>query len=302
MAEISKNKVVQYSNNCYTMAQQKGSKLSNLCTRVTMSGERTALERVGETEAVRAEGRYGDSPVIETPFDRRSLFGFEYHWGDMVDWKENEEILLDPTGPITQAGAKALGRTMDRVIIERGIFGDAYEGEDGLTAVPFPEAQKLSITAGSDNASNVGLTIEKLIQAKSLIGNADIDLDDPSEKLYFCYTQKQLDDLIRSVNPSNKDYTPIVDLYYGKTNTFMGFEFIRISKKVMPSTELGSGVSRQCFAFAKSCVAFGEPIPITGRIAERADKQFNWYSYMKMKCGSTRYQDEGVVHVPCLEG
>jgi len=301
MAELDEVKVTRYSNNVYAMAQQNGSKLSNLCTRVEMSGERTTLERVGETEAVQVHSKYDDSPIIHTPFDRRSLFGFYYHWGDMVDWKDNEEILLDPTGPVTRAGAKALGRRLDQVIIERGIFGDAYEGKDGNTPVAFPESQKVAITAGGIGNAKVGLTLEKLIQAKSLIGNADIDLDDPNELLYFVYTQSQLDDLLRTTEVTNADYNAVQALYKGTINFFMGFHFVRISKKIMPTVDAGDGDSAQtCFAFAKSCVAFGNPIPIKGKIAERADKQFNWYSYMRMMCGATRFEDGGVVHVPCL--
>lgn len=301
MAELDQVVVRQYSDNCYTMAQQKGSRLSNCCTRIKMTGEKTALERVGVTEAEEATGKYGNSPIIETPFDRRWMHAKPYHWGDMVDWKDKLEVLIDPTSIITKAGAYAIGRRIDRVIIEQGIFGAAYGGKDGLTQIEFPDSQKVSITAGATGATNASLNIEKLIQARSLICNADIDVDDPNEKLYFVYTQKQLDELLRSVDVANKEYSMIYDLYMGRTNTFMGFEFVRLSKDIVPTVELDGGVARQCFAFAKSIVQYGEPLPVEGRIAERADKQFNWYSYMKFKGGAGRMQDEGVVHIPCFE-
>ena len=297
MAELAQNFVAVYSKNCYTMAQQKGSKLASCVTRVEGGGERTTLERVGKTEAQQVTTKYADSPIIETPLSRRSLFFGEYAWGDMCDWKDDAKLLIDPTGSVTMAGAAALGRTMDRVIIEKGIFGVAYEGKEGTTQIAFPESQKVSVTAGSAAGTNTGLNIEKLIQAKSLIGNADIDTDDPNETLYFVYTQKQLDDLLRSVEVKSSDYNPVRDLYYGKVDFFMGFKFIRLSKDILPL--VADTQIRNCCAFAKSCVAFGEPIPIKGRIAERADKQFNWYSFMKMRCGATRFEDGGVVHVPC---
>ena len=297
MPDLSQNVVTQYSNNVYAMLQQKGSKLSNCCTPYKMKGERGTIERSGATEAQLATGLYGDSPIIATPMDRRSIYGFEYVWGDMVDWKQDENTLIDPTSAVTAAGYKALGRTMDRVIIERGIFGAAFEGKDGQTEVAFPDSQKLAVTAGGDG-KNCGLNLEKLIQARSLIGNADVDTDDPDEKLYFVYTQKQMDDLLRTTEVKSADYNTVKALYDGTVKHFMGFEFVRLSKQLIP---LLDGGIRTCFAFAKSCVAFANPVPITSRLAERADKQFNLYAFMKMKCGATRFEDGGVVHIPCLE-
>lgn len=306
MADLAQNLVTQYETNVYQMAQQKGSKLSRLCTLRPMKGERAALNRVGATEAVQTSGKFEESPVIATPTDLRSLFGYFYHWGDFVDYKDDEETLLDPTGPVTRAGYMALGRSMDRVIIERGIFGPAFEGKDGHTQVPFPEKQIVDVTAGSADGKNTGLTLEKLRQARSLIGKADIDIDDPSEKMYLVYTQSQLDDLLRITEVTSSDYNAVKALVDGVVNKFMGFEFIRISSKLLPGVKVDeddddSPVIRKPFAFVGSCVAFANPVPITSRIAERADRSFNWYAYMKMKCGATRLEDGGVVQLPCLE-
>ncbi len=301
MAELNQVYVNQYSANCYAMAQQRRSRLASLVTRENeMKGELKMLERVHPTAAVRVNSKYDDSPIIHTPFSRRALRAFEYAWGDMVDWQDDLNILIDPTGKITQAGAAALGRTMDDIIIEQGIFGVAYEGKEGTTPVPFPDSQKVSITAGG-TSGNVGLNVEKLIQTRSILGDSELDLDDPAEELYFVYTQKQLDDLLRTTEVKSIDYNAVKALYDGKIDYFMGFKFVRMSKKRIPATVLESGRSRGCFAFAKSCVVYAEPQPISGRIAERADKNFNWYSHMKMKGGATRFQDEGVVWTPCFE-
>ena len=295
MAELEQVYVKQFSANCYTMAQQRKSRLQVHCTKENLKGESGFIDRVHPTHAQRSTGKYDKSPVIPTNYSRRMLRSFEYVWGDMVDWQDDYKILLDPTGKCTQAGAYALARTMDDIIIANAIFGSAWEGKDGTTEVPFPDAQKVSVTAGS--TGNTGLNLEKLIQARSLIGRSDIDLEEPGTECFFVYTQLQLDDLLHTTEIKSADYNVVKALYEGTVNKYMGFTFIKMHTDRIPAE---SNV-RKCFAFVNRNLCYCEPVPVTGHISERADYNYNWYSHMKMSFGATRYQDEGVVWCPCAE-
>ena len=299
MAELEKSYVNQYSSNVYRMAQQRGSRLRGLVSEEKMRGEVMYFERVKPTAAIRSNSKYDDSPMIHTVFDRRALRAYEYVWGDMVDWQDDLNLLIDPTSNITYVGALALGRVIDDIIIECAFSGSAYEGKNGDTPVAFPSSQQIAITAGGASSANCGMNIEKLIRAKSLFGKADIDLDDPENTLYMAVAQSQLDDLLRTTETTNADYNTVRALVQGKIDSFMGFKFIRLQR--LKKTALDSGFSRCCVAWAKSGVKLAIPQEIAGNIAQRADKNFNWYSHMKMKCGAARIEDTKVVQIACLE-
>lgn len=299
MAEVEDAFVRQYSANVYRMAQQQGSRLRSLVTEVPMKGESLTFPRVHPTAAIRSTSVYDDSPIVHTPFSVRTLRAYEYVWGDMVDWKQDLNLLIDPTSEVTAMGAAALGRVIDDIIIEDGFLGTAFEGEKGDRIVEFPDSQKIPITTGG-SSSNTGMNLAKLKEARSLFGKADIDLDNPANKLYMAISQSQLDDLLDEDKLTSNEYANVKALVNGDIDTFMGFKFIRTER--LKKVDIGSGqTARTCVAWVKSAIKLAMPQAITGHISERADKNYNWYSHMKMKTGACRLEDAMVVHIPCLE-
>ena len=313
MATIADVYVKQYAANVYTLAQQKRSKFRNAVTGVDMKGDVRYLERVAPTSAVLASisedsgvisgnaqrARYADSPIIETVFSRRALFANEYVWGDMVDWRDDLNVLIDPTSDVTKAGAMALARTIDDIIITE-MLGNAHAGVSGGTAVALPDTQKIAATVGdtSQSPANTGFNLAKLIAARSLFGKSDYDLDDPENQLFLAISQQQLDDLLLSLDVQSPDYTAVRAIYDGLRDTFMGFKFILSNKLPLNTT---TGV-RSCIAWVKGGVVFAEPQPVSAHIAERPDKNFNWYAHMKMKVGATRMDETAVVEIACQDG
>ena len=295
MAEVAEAYVRQYSANVYRMAQQTGSRLRSLVTETDMKGEIKIFPRVQPTTAIRSTSKYDDSPIVHTPFSVRALRAYEYVWGDMVDWQDDLNILIDPTSDITAMGAYALGRVIDDIIIEDGFINPAYEGKNGDQIVQFPDSQKIAVTVGGTASAQVGLNLAKLIEARSLFGKADIDLDDPTNVLHMAITQTQLDDLLKEDKLTSNEYANVKALVNGQVDTFMGFKFIRIQR--LPIVES----VRTNVAWAKSGIKLAMPKEISGKIVERADKNFNWYSHMKMKTGSCRIEDTKVVHIYAKE-
>lgn len=297
MAELDAVYANQYGANVYTMAQQEGSVLRPFVTIEEMKGEKRYFERVKPTAAVRVTSKYMDTPLISTEFDRRAIQGIEYVWADLLDWVDDLKTFIDPTAPIVRAGAMALGRTLDDVIITSAFDGVAYEGKEGMTQVEFPEKQKVGITYGG--TGNTGLTVEKLRKAYALFGRADIDLSAPGNELYIAVTQRQMDDLLEGVDIKNSLYSAMMDLYCGKTNKFLGFNFVRTERLV--KKESGSGFSRTCACWCKSGVILCVPQEIKMTVNTRADKNNIWQAEAKMKCGATRIEDEKVVQIFCQE-
>lgn len=299
MASLDKNYAATYGTNVYTMAQQEGSVLRPYVTIETMKGEKRYFDRVHPTSAVRYNTKYDDTVLVHTTFDRRTIHGVEYTWADMVDWADDLNLFIDPTSNIVRMGGMAMGREIDKIIIERGFDGVAYEGKEGLTQVAFPDAQKLPITFGATSNENVGLTVDKLLEVRSRFGRADVDLDAPGNELFIAVTQAQMDDLYKGVDLRSRDYEAIRDLCEGKTRKFLGFTFVRTG--LLNRTETTGGYSRTCCAWVKSGIILCLPQEISMSVDQRPDKNNNWQALAKMKAGATRIEDTKVQQVLCFE-
>ncbi len=312
MPELKAIYATTYANNVYNMAQQQGSLLYGHVTHIDMKGEKRTIERAHPTKAVRFEGTAGDTPNIQTKFSRRILYAHQYHWGEMLDWTEEQGMnpIVDPTGPITMNGAYAMGRCLDEIIISRGLNGISYElTETGgvvsdETPVELPASQKVAASyrdAGESGTGNTGLTLSKLIKARSILGKSMIPMNMPGQEVCFAVCQSQLDDLLKSDKVQSSEYNTIRALVTGEIDTFMGFKFIKMAEDLLPLAEDGASGVRSCFAWLRSNVVMAEPQAVSTTINTRPDKCNAWQVYSKLKAGSTRYEDGGVVKILCAE-
>jgi hypothetical protein len=296
-SEITTAFVKQFSSNLTMLAQQKGSKLRNAVRIETLTGEEGFFEQIGAVEAQDVTDRHGDSPQMDVPHSRRRVAGVASDVGDYIDTFDKVQMLIDPSSQYVQSFIYALGRKMDDRIIAAAT-GTAYTGKTGTTSVALPSRQKVAVTVGAAAGyTNAGLTIEKLIAAKSLFGKNDVDIEDPMNKLTFVVSQQQLDDLLNEVEVKSSDYNTVKALVKGEVDSFMGFDFIRTQRLALNATT----DIRTCFAFARSGLLLAVNKDITTRVTERADKRFSWYAYASMMCGATRMEEEKVVEVPCDE-
>lgn len=286
-----------FTSNVIMLSQQKGSRLGGLLRREDYTGERKAFERVGATSAVKRTSRHADTPQVDTPHDRRWATTETWDWADLIDKRDQIRMLIEPTSIYARAGALALGRTLDDVVIS-AFDGTVYEGHKGTTASTFPSAQEIAVDAVEPGgaAANSNLTIEKLIQAKSLFGQNDVDPDDP---LIFVCTQSQLDAMLRKTEVRSADYNSVRALVEGRVDTFMGFTFVRTQR-----LKTDANGYRKCFALTVGDMgAMGlcinqEP---DVKISERADKNYSTQVWMSMDVGAARIEDEKIVRVLCDE-
>ena len=88
-------------------------------------------------------------------------------------------------------------------------------------------------------------------------------------------------------------------LVSGEVDTYLGFKFVVIDEALLPATTASGHTTTTVFAYLKSNVVLAEPQPIKTTINQRPDKCNNWQVYSKLKAGSTRYEDKGVVQIEC---
>lgn len=283
--------VEQYSNMITMLSQQQGSKLRDKVWVKTEQAERVFFEQIDQVEYQNNTERHGDTPIMSTPHLRRAVTPQDIEWGDMIDKQDKVKMLIDPLSTYSINGAYTLGRGVDDFIIEAAT-GTAYTGKRGTTPVVLPATQKVAVNLGG---SNIGLTVAKLIAAKSLFGQNEVDIEHPMNKLYYVWSQEQEDDLLATTQVTSADYNSVKALVKGEVNSFMGFEFVKTQRLQHDATT----DIRTNFAFAKSGIGLNVNMDITTNIGVDPGKKFNVRVYLCMSAGATRVEEEKVVQVLC---
>ena len=167
----------QYADNVSLLVQQQGSRLRNAVRLETgKRGEEVFMERIGSTTAQIVTSRHADSPLIDTPHDRRRVTPVSYDWGDMVDDADKVRMLIDPTSPYAVNAAYAMGRAIDSKIIEQAL-GTAFTGKTGTGSQALGAGQKVAVNFHTydGGSGDVGLTIGKLVEARRILGAGEAD-------------------------------------------------------------------------------------------------------------------------------
>jgi hypothetical protein len=185
-------------------------------------------------------------------------------------------LLIDPQSQYALVAAFAAGRQMDDVILDAAV-GTAYSGETGATTVALPSAQKVA-------AASAGLTIAKLIDAKEILDEGDVDPDQPRT---IAVRPDGITDLLGTTQIQSADYNTVKALVAGQIDTFMGFKFVM--SNLVPSGK--------AIVFTKNALALAVGSEPNVRISERADKNYSTQVFVEMDIGATRVEDEGVVEI-----
>ena len=277
--------VEQYKSNVFHLAQQKGSKLRDAVRTESIVGKSHFFERIGSTAAVKRTSRHADTPRVDTPHSRRKVTMDDYDWADLIDDSDKVRLLISPQSEYAKAGAYAMGRTMDDVIIAAAT-GNAFGGVSGGSTIALPAGQKIA-------HGSTGLTIAKLISAKEKLDAANVD---PDEARVLVCSAKQISDLLGTTQITSADFNSVKALVQGDIDTFMGFKFIR-------SERLGtdSNGNRQVLAFTNTSMGLALGKDIQTKISERADKNYSTQVYLCMTIGATRVEDEKVLEIACTE-
>jgi hypothetical protein len=148
--------------------------------------------------------RPATTPIVpvNTPNDRRWVFPEDYDWADLIDSFDKLRLLADPQSAYSQNGLYAMGRAVDDVIIS-AMFGTAKTGEAGGTSTTFPTStQQVAVNYAA--SGNVGLTVDKLREARRILMENEVDLD--AEPVHCAISAEQHDDLLGQIQVTSDDY------------------------------------------------------------------------------------------------
>lgn len=301
--------VQEYSENVYTLAQQKGSKLRNTVTVESgIRGEYAFKDRVGPVTYNVVINRNGDTPLNSTPFSRRRVQLVGRDWGDLVDTLDKVQMLIDPTSATALVAGWTMGRAIDDSIIS-AFFGTAYanSGLDGTSAttVAFPSANIVAVTdrsfqdEGNSGSGNSNLSVSKLISARNIMAQNNVDLD--NERPHIAADATSISGLMGATPVTSIWYNQVKPLVSGEIDNFLGIDFHRTQLVITDGrgNSLLSGGYALLPVWVPSGVYLAIGEDIKARITERPDKRYSYQVYFQMLMGATRLEEAKVVQLTC---
>jgi len=292
MAKISTAFVDQYEAMITHLSQQKKYSFADKSDYRKMTGERTYVDLLDLGNATKITGRLQQTQLQDADHERRAIVAAPYDLTYGIDENDEYTMIADPKGPYAQNQVAALNRTKDEVFINAAL-GSAVTGKTGTSTTALPASQKVAVDyVNSGGATNSGLTLAKMIEARRILDANDVD---PDEEKYMVVSAQQISDLLNNVDKvSSSDYSQVKALYNGEINFFMGFKFILTNRFAVDANDYN-----EVFAFTKNSMVFGEHYGIKTRIDERPDLNHAIQVRSTWFGGAVRRDDKGVVSITC---
>lgn len=286
--------VQQYKGNLELLLQQKGSRLREAVSVGSYSGKAASpVDQYGSIEMLPVSTRFGAMSRVDASTDRRWVYPSDFELPQLIDTFDKLKLIADPQSIYVQNAVAAAGRKFDQLILAAAI-GTSKTGETGATSTVLPTAQKVVVGFGA--ASDVGLTVAKLREAKRLLMKANVDLD--ADPLYCAIGADQHDNLLAEAQVVSTDFNDKPVLVEGKLSRFLGINFIH--------TELSNATAQLLSGdalipmWAKSGLHLGIWNDIEVSVEKRTDlSSIPYQVYCKVSAGATRIEEAKVVQIAC---
>lgn len=284
--------VQQYRANVEMLLQQQDSRLRNAVTVGSYVGKAASVvEQFGEATAVERTSRHADTPLLDLSQDKRWVFPKDYEWASLIDNQDRLRAIIELTSPYAMAGAAAMNRVMDDVILA-AIFGTNYIGENGTTTESFGTLGSGTYDVGPNvGGTSSSINVAKLQNAIRILMTAN--KGELMEPVYGAISSYEHDALLKEMQIVNKDYGNSAVLVDGKVAKFMGVNFIITERLTITSG------NRLIPIWLKSGMHLGMWDGVTAKITERNDKGHATQVYLAMTLGATRTQLGKQVRVSC---
>lgn len=286
--------VQQFSDNIILLSQQKGSKLLDLVMQKPITGKYAHFDRIGAVEARQKTSRHADVVYTDTPHSRRRVGIEDFYAVDLVDKEDDIRMLVDPRNIYAQNIAFALGRKIDDLILAAATGNStAVDSDDASSTVALPSSQ---VVGEDEGTANSNLNLEKLIAAKKILDNNDVD----DEERIIVVNPSAVAALLAIEKVTSSDYAAIKALVAGEINTYMGFRFVKSTR--LRGTADGTDTDpMQVVAFLRSGIGFALGQNVQVRMDELPAKHYSTQVYASMTGGAVRIEEEKVVKIECVQ-
>lgn len=264
--------VKQFEEEVHQSYQRQGSKLRGAVRTVNnIKGASTTFQKVGKGVAS-TKSAHGMVPVMNLDHSSIECILEDYYAGDWVDRLDEMKLNTDERMVIANAGAYALGRKTDELIIN-------------------------ALNMASTNViadANMGLTKDKVLDAFELLGENDIPDDG---QRYAVIGWKQWSDLLAIDEFSSADYIGPDALPWKGTQAKEWLGTIFIPHSGLPID--GTGV-RSCFWFHKNAIGHASGEDVNTDISWHGDRAAHFVNNM-MSQGTALIDQDSIVKIDCDE-
>lgn len=265
--------IKQFEREVHEAYQRQGSKLRNTVRTISnVNGSSAIFQKVGKGTAS-TKSTHGMVPVMNLNHSNIEVILQDYYAGDWVDRLDELKVNIDERQVIANAGANALGRKTDELII------------NSLNTA----------TTHVINDSNVGMTKAKILSAFETFGANDV----PDDAQRFCIVGwKQWSELLGLDEFVRADYIGQENLPFATvTQAKMWLGTIFMPHSGLP---LGANDIRSCFWYHKTAVGHAAASDVTTDISWHGDRAAHFVNNM-MSQGAGLIDQAGIVVIKCDE-
>lgn len=265
--------IKQFEREVHEAYQRQGSKLRNTVRTISeVNGSSAIFQKVGKGTAS-TKSTHGMVPVMNLAHSNIEVILSDYYAGDWVDRLDELKTNIDERQVIANAGANALGRKTDELIIN-------------------------ALDTATDNViadSNLGLTKDKILEAFETFGENDV----PDDSERFCIVGwKQWSELLKLEEFVNSDYIGADNLPFAnvtQAKMWLGTVFIPHSGLPVDGNDI-----RSCFWYHKTAVGHAASSDVQTDITWHGDRASHFVNNM-MSQGAGLIDEAGIIVINCDE-
>jgi len=268
--QVALSFIKNFEAEVHVQYQQMGSKLRNTVrTKNNVVGATTTFQKVGKGTAS-TKARHGKVPVMNVDHTPVECVLQDYFAGDWVDKLDELKTNINEQQVVAKAGAYALGRKTDELIIAQ-----------------------LATSTNYADADTDGLTKPKILTAFEMLG--EVDVPDDGQR-FAAIGWKQWSDLLNIEEFANADYVGEDQLPWKGTQAKRWLGTLWIPHSGLPK----SGNVRHCFWYHKTAVGHAIGSEVKTDITWHGDRAAHFINNM-MSQGACLIDGSGVVTMRCLE-
>ena len=265
--------IKQFEREVHEAYQRQGSKLRNTVRTISsVNGSSAVFQKVG-TGTANTKATNAMVPVMNLNHSNVEVILSDYYAGDWIDRLDELKTNIDERQVIANAGAHALGRKTDELIINA--LGGA--------------------TTNVIADGNIGMTKDKILSAFETFGTNDV----PDDAQRYCVVGwKQWSELLginEFVNADfiGSDHLPFANITQAKM--FLGTIFI-------PHSGLPKDVNdiRSCYYYHKTAIGHAAASDVQSDISWHGDRASHFVNNM-MSQGAGLIDEGGIVTINCDE-
>ncbi|MCB1968784.1 MAG: hypothetical protein KDG54_00085 [Geminicoccaceae bacterium] len=262
--------VKQFEREVHESYQRQGSRLrGTVRVKNDVRGSSTVFQKVGKG-AASTKARHGMVPVMNVDFSSVEAQLVDYYAGEWVDSLDELKTNIDERQVLANAGAFALGRKTDDLIIAA-----------------------MNTATRSAGDATVGLTREKLLAAFEMLGAEDVP--DDGER-YAVIGWKQWSELLGLPEFASADYVGQDKLPWQAAQAKMWLGTYWIPHSGLPKV----ASTRTCFWYHRSAIGHAVGQDVMTDITWHGDRAAHFVSN-SMSQGAVLIDEPGVIMLPCLE-